>query len=62
MDEKDLKIAALRERIAEDAERIADLRVEITVLTQRLNSSERNASAPDMNVVEGELVDDAPEE
>lgn len=71
MDEKDLKIIALRERIGSEAQRyaeeIAQLRVELTVKSQQVQTlqEENHKLIQDLNVneetepvvVDGEVVD-----
>lgn len=56
MDDKDLKITALLERMGEmtaaHEDRVANLRVEITRLTQQVQASEQNIV--DAEVVSGE--------
>lgn len=61
MDEKDLKIQALLERIAEITqqyeEKVADFRVQITVLANEVNRlNEQQPGTPD--AVEGDIVDE----
>lgn len=61
MDEKDLKIQALLERIAEITQqnegKIADFRVQITVLANEVDRlKEQQDGTPD--VVEGDVVDE----
>lgn len=63
MDEKDLKIAALRERLRDIVDeyenKVADLRVALTIQQQQIESSEVNDNqpAPAPEVLEGEVVD-----
>lgn len=53
VDLKDLKIQAYKERVSEQEERIADLRVEITVLSTQLEEAKAKVR---------ELEDNAPQE
>lgn len=72
MDQKDMKIAALKEEISNSAsayaEKVADLRINITMLSQRLeaaqqqvadlqNQASQQQNAGDEEVVDGELLD-----
>lgn len=63
MDEKDLKIAALRERLRDIVDeyenKVADLRVALTIQQQQIEASEVNDNqpAPAPEVLEGEVVD-----
>lgn len=61
MDEKDLKIQALLERMGEmtqqHEDRVADLRVQITILSNQVNTlNERQAGAEE--TLEGTVVDE----
>lgn len=71
MDEKDLKIMALKEQfsdaVSQYQDRIADLRVANTILTQQLKEAQQtnsqNKAGPDLaqpstEVVEGVVLDD----
>lgn len=61
-DKKDLKILALRERVAqltaEYEDKIADLRVELTVTAQELDSYKNNAPADNGEKSEGFVPDE----
>ena len=58
LDRKDLKILAYKEKVAELQEREADLRVEVTFLSQQLQEAHRRLAELEVPAEDGEVEPD----